>query len=128
MFLADYDLASAAHLVQGCDVWVNLPRPPMEASGTSGMKSVLNGGLQLSVLDGWSAEAYDGSNGWALPGNVDADENAQDSRDAATLYGLLENEVVPGFYEGSRRGLGAADPRVAAPRCGAALLRDADAR
>jgi starch phosphorylase len=100
VFLADYDLASAARLVGGCDVWVNLPRPPLEASGTSGMKSVLNGGLQLSVLDGWWAEAYDGYNGWALPGEVDADHQAQDSRDAAMLYRLLEEEIVPEFYAG----------------------------
>ena len=100
VFLADYDLASAARLVGGCDVWVNLPRPPLEASGTSGMKSVLNGGLQLSVLDGWWAEAYDGTNGWALPGEVDADHQAQDARDAATLYRLLEDEIVPEFYAG----------------------------
>ncbi|MCW2983739.1 MAG: glycosyltransferase family 1 protein [Conexibacter sp.] len=100
VFLADYDLASAARLVGGCDVWVNLPRPPLEASGTSGMKSVLNGGLQLSVLDGWWAEAYDGFNGWALPGEVDADHQAQDSRDAAMLYRLLEDEIVPEFYAG----------------------------
>lgn len=100
VFLADYDLASAARLVGGCDVWVNLPRPPLEASGTSGMKSVLNGGLQLSVLDGWWAEAYDGSNGWALPGDVDADHQAQDARDAAMLYRLLEDEIVPEFYAG----------------------------
>ena len=72
---------SAARLsLQGCDVWVNLPRPPMEASGTSGMKSVLNGGLQLSVLDGWWAEAYDGTNGWALSGDVDADETQPRTR------------------------------------------------
>jgi starch phosphorylase len=99
VFLADYDLAIGAKLVQGCDVWVNLPRPPLEASGTSGMKSVLNGGLQLSVLDGWWAEAYDGSNGWALPGDVDADHQAQDSRDAAMLYNLIEQEIVPEFYD-----------------------------
>jgi starch phosphorylase len=98
VFVADYDLAIGARLVQGCDVWVNLPRPPLEASGTSGMKSVLNGGLQLSVLDGWWAEAYDGFNGWALPGDVDADHQAQDARDAATLYRLLEDEIVPEFY------------------------------
>ncbi len=100
VFLADYDLASAARLVGGCDVWANLPRPPLEASGTSGMKSVLNGGLQLSVLDGWWAEAYDGANGWALPGEVDADHQAQDARDAAMLYRLLEDEIVPEFYAG----------------------------
>jgi starch phosphorylase len=64
------------------------------------MKSVLNGGLQLSVLDGWWAEAYDGTNGWALPGEVDADHQAQDARDAAMLYRLLEDEVVPEFYAG----------------------------
>ena len=64
------------------------------------MKSVLNGGLQLSVLDGWWAEAYDGTNGWALPGEVDADHQAQDARDAAMLYRLLEDEIVPEFYAG----------------------------
>jgi starch phosphorylase len=64
------------------------------------MKSVLNGGLQLSVLDGWWAEAYDGANGWALPGEVDADHQAQDARDAAMLYRLLEDEIVPEFYAG----------------------------
>ena len=82
VFLDDYDLASAAALVRGCDVWLNLPRPPLEASGTSGMKSAMNGGLQLSVLDGWWAEACDGENGWGLPGDVDADHEAQDERDA----------------------------------------------
>ena len=64
------------------------------------MKSVLNGGLQLSVLDGWWAEAYDGTNGWALPGEVDADHQAQDARDAAMLYRLMEDEIVPEFYAG----------------------------
>ena len=67
VYLDDYDLSSAARMVRGCDVWLNLPRPPLEASGTSGMKSAVNGGLQLSVLDGWWAEGYDGENGWALP-------------------------------------------------------------
>src|SRR4029450_11294001 len=67
-YLDDYDLRMAAHLVRGCDVWINLPRPPLEASGTSGMKNVFNGGLQLSVLDGWWAEGYDGPNRWALSG------------------------------------------------------------
>jgi starch phosphorylase len=98
-FLEDYDIALAQVLVAGCDVWVNVPRPPMEASGTSGMKSVLNGGLQLSVLDGWWAEAWDGSNGWAIDGETDADELAQDERHATALYDLLEREVVPAFYE-----------------------------
>jgi glycogen phosphorylase len=98
-YLDDYDLTIAARLVRGCDVWVNVPRPPLEASGTSGMKSAVNGGLQLSVLDGWWAEAYDGTNGWALPGEVDDDHDAQDKRDAAELLRLLYDEVVPAFYD-----------------------------
>lgn len=105
VFLDDYDLAVAVRLVRGCDLWLNLPRPPLEASGTSGMKSVLNGGLQLSVLDGWWAEAFDGTNGWALPGEVDADSQAQDDRDATTFHRLLADEVVPAFYERDSRGL-----------------------
>ena len=99
VFLDDYDLSSAAWLVRGCDVWLNVPRPPQEASGTSGMKSVINGGLQLSVLDGWWAEGYDGSNGWGLPGEVDLDHQAQDARDAEMLHRVLEDEVLPAFYE-----------------------------
>jgi starch phosphorylase len=97
-FLDNYDLGIASHLVAGCDLWVNLPRPPLEASGTSGMKSVLNGGLNLSVLDGWWAEAYDGANGWAIPGDSVYDPSVQDSRDAAALYDLLEHEVAPLFF------------------------------
>jgi starch phosphorylase len=98
-FLEDYDMALAAQLVAGCDLWVNLPRPPLEASGTSGMKSALGGGLQLSVLDGWWAEAYDGSNGWAIDGRQDPDHEAQDWRDANSLFNLLEQQVVPMFHE-----------------------------
>jgi starch phosphorylase len=109
VFLDDYDLHSAARLVRGCDVWLNVPRPPLEASGTSGMKSVFNGGLQLSVLDGWWAEAYDSGrrtpNGWAIGGEVDPDHHAQDDRDAAVLHHLLEDEVVPTFYERDKAGL-----------------------
>jgi starch phosphorylase len=97
-FLDDYDLRMAAWLVRGCDVWINLPRPPLEASGTSGMKNVFNGGLHLSVLDGWWAEGYDGANGWALSGDVDHDHGAQDARHAAELFRLLEEEVAPEFY------------------------------
>ncbi|MBV8431038.1 MAG: alpha-glucan family phosphorylase, partial [Solirubrobacterales bacterium] len=89
VYLDDYDLAVGAMLVRGCDVWLNLPRPPLEASGTSGMKSAFNGGLQVSVLDGWWAEAYDGSNGWALPGETEPDLGAQDERDAEILHRLL---------------------------------------
>ncbi len=99
VYLDDYDLATAAVLVRGCDVWMNLPRPPLEASGTSGMKSMFNGGLQLSVLDGWWAEAYDGTNGWALDGEVDDDHRAQDERDALALHRILDEQVVPSFYE-----------------------------
>jgi starch phosphorylase len=105
VFLDDYDLSSAALLVAGCDVWVNLPRPPLEASGTSGMKSAANGGLQLSVLDGWWAEGYREGNGWALSGDVDPDEFAQDARDGAELQRLLREEVVPLFYERGEDGL-----------------------
>ncbi|MBJ7595715.1 MAG: alpha-glucan family phosphorylase [Candidatus Dormibacteraeota bacterium] len=97
-FLDNYDLGIASQLVAGCDLWVNLPRPPLEASGTSGMKSVLNGGLNLSVLDGWWTEAYDGANGWAISGDAVYDNHVQDSRDAAALYDLLEHEVAPLFY------------------------------
>jgi starch phosphorylase len=132
IFLDDYDLASGAALVRGCDVWLNVPRPPLEASGTSGMKSVVNGGLQLSVLDGWWAEAYDGSNGWALPGDVDPDHGAADERTAAKLYRMLESEIVPAFYESDRDGLPAAwvecmraSLRTLAPRfCATRMVRE----
>jgi starch phosphorylase len=105
VFLDDYDLASAALLVRGCDVWINLPRPPLEASGTSGMKSAVNGGLQLSVLDGWWAEGFDGGNGWGLPGDVEHDERAQDDRDAAAFNQALADEVIPLFYDRDADGI-----------------------
>ncbi|MBS1124524.1 MAG: glycosyltransferase family 1 protein [Deltaproteobacteria bacterium] len=105
VFLEDYDLGTAAQLVAGCDLWVNLPRPPLEASGTSGMKAGLNGSINLSVLDGFWAEAFEeGQNGWAIA-SEGADEGAQDARDAAALYGLLENEVVPAFYDRDAQGI-----------------------
>ncbi len=103
VYLDDYDLSSAARMVRGCDVWLNLPRPPLEASGTSGMKSAVNGGLQLSVLDGWWAEGYDGENGWALPGEEDPDHGAQDQRDAMELHRLLDQEVAAEFYSRDER-------------------------
>lgn len=84
-YLEDYDLAMAARLVAGCDVWVNLPRP-LEASGTSGMKAVLNGGLHLSVLDGWWEEACDGQNGWGIASDPLLEADLQDTRDASSLY------------------------------------------
>jgi starch phosphorylase len=105
VYLDDYDLSSAARMVRGCDVWLNLPRPPLEASGTSGMKSAVNGGLQLSVLDGWWAEGYDGENGWALPGDEDPDHAAQDQRDATELHRLLDEEVACEFYTRDDAGL-----------------------
>ena len=105
VFLHDYDLGMAARFVRGCDLWLNLPRSPLEASGTSGMKAVVNGGLHLSVLDGWWAEAYDGANGWALPGDVDLDPGAQDARDAGALYDLFEQEVGPEFYDRDADGI-----------------------
>ena len=99
VFLEDYNLNVAARLVRGCDLWINVPRPPLEASGTSGMKVAVNGGLQLSVLDGWWAEGYDGENGWALDGDIDHDHAAQDHRHAQELYRLLEEAIVPEFYD-----------------------------
>jgi starch phosphorylase len=104
-YLHDYDMELASYLVAGCDVWVNLPRPPLEASGTSGMKAALNGGLNLSVLDGWWAEAYDGKNGWAIDGDIDVDEEAQDRRHGAALLQLLESEIVPRFHDRDAAGL-----------------------
>ncbi len=105
VFLDDYDLNTAAWLVRGCDVWLNVPRPPLEASGTSGMKSVVNGGLQLSVLDGWWAEGFDGKNGWAMAGGVDDDHQEQDRRDADALHRTVDEEVVPAFYDRDEHGL-----------------------
>ncbi len=104
VFLEDYDLALAQQVVAGCDVWLNLPRAPLEASGTSGMKAALNGGLNLSVLDGWWCEGFDGTNGWAISADA-APDGAQDGRDADALYGLLEREIVPMFYERDERGV-----------------------
>jgi starch phosphorylase len=105
-FLENYDLSVAAPIVGGCDVWLNVPRPPMEASGTSGMKSAANGGLNLSVLDGWWAEGFDGGNGWAIDGGLPGeDESAQDDRHANALYDLLEHEVIPLFYDRGEDGI-----------------------
>jgi len=91
---------TARHLVQGVDVWLNNPRRPLEASGTSGQKVVLNGGLNLSVLDGWWAEAYDGRNGFAVSdGETHSEQGQQDRRDAADLYRILQEAVVPLYYQ-----------------------------
>ncbi len=106
-FLENYDLSVAAPIVGGCDVWLNVPRPPLEASGTSGMKSAANGGLNLSVLDGWWVEGYDGENGWEIDGAAPADESeaAQDARHAHALYDLLEREVIPLFSDRDADGI-----------------------
>jgi starch phosphorylase len=99
VFLSDYDLLMAEHLVQGVDVWVNTPRRPWEASGTSGMKVLVNGGLNLSELDGWWAEAYSPEVGWALgDGQEHGDDPSWDASEAEALYALLERDVVPEFY------------------------------
>jgi starch phosphorylase len=103
-FVDDYDLHVAHYLVQGCDVWLNNPRKPLEASGTSGMKASANGALHLSIGDGWWAEAFTGHNGWLIePGVQHAEPAAQDAADADALYRLLENEVVPAFYQRDER-------------------------
>ncbi|HET9372748.1 MAG TPA: alpha-glucan family phosphorylase [Vicinamibacterales bacterium] len=99
-FVDDYDLHVAHVLVQGCDVWMNTPRKPMEASGTSGMKASMNGVLHLSIADGWWAEGYTGSNGWQIVGTpASDDQDALDHADAQALYALLEQDVVPTWYE-----------------------------
>ncbi len=99
VFLENYDFNITRHLVQGVDVWLNNPRRPLEACGTSGMKAVLNGALNLSVIDGWWAEAYDGTNGFAIgDGGEHSNHEEQDRRDYEALYDILENKIVPMFY------------------------------
>jgi len=106
VFVEDYDINVARHLVQGVDVWLNTPLRPLEACGTSGQKVVLNGGLNLSVLDGWWAEAYDGENGFAIgSSHVHADEAVQWQRDAADLYDALESQLLPIFFDVNESGL-----------------------
>lgn len=104
-FLEDYDLDMGFRLTTGCDVWLNVPRPPLEASGTSGMKSVLNGGLNVSVLDGWWAEGFDGTNGWGLSGEVTDDHGEQDHRHAHEMLDTFVNEVCPTFYDRDEHGI-----------------------
>ena len=100
VFVEDYDMNIARYLVQGVDVWLNTPRRPMEASGTSGEKAALNGVLNFSVLDGWWREGYNGKNGWSIGSEKEyADTNAQDEADAISLYETLENEIIPMYYE-----------------------------
>ncbi len=120
VFLSDYDLQLAEHLVQGVDVWINNPRRPWEASGTSGMKVLVNGGLNLSELDGWWAEAYTPEVGWALGDGLEhGDDPAWDAAEAEQLYQRLEQEVIPMFYDRDAEGL---------PRAWIARMRESMAR
>jgi starch phosphorylase len=106
IFLADYDMLLAERLVQGVDVWINTPRRPWEASGTSGMKALVNGGINLSELDGWWAEAYTPEVGWALgDGQEHGDDPAWDAAEAEALYERLEQEVIPEFYARNEKGI-----------------------
>lgn len=108
VFLENYDMAIARAMLQGVDVWLNNPRRPEEASGTSGMKAIYNGGLNVSTLDGWWAEGYDASLGWKIGKGEEYPEDQwdlQDTIEAQALYNLLENDIVPLFYERSRDGL-----------------------
>jgi len=106
VFLSDYDVLMAEHLVQGVDVWVNTPRRPWEASGTSGMKVLVNGGLNLSELDGWWAEAYSPEVGWAIgDGREHGDDPSWDAAEAESLYAVLEREVIPEFYTRDEHGI-----------------------
>jgi starch phosphorylase len=120
VFLSDYDVLMAEHLVQGVDVWVNTPRRPWEASGTSGMKVLVNGGLNLSELDGWWAEAYSPDVGWAIgDGREHGDDPSWDAAEAESLYTLLEKEVIPEFYARDEHGI---------PRNWVARMRESMAR
>jgi starch phosphorylase len=102
VFLPDYDIGMARYLYWGCDVWLNNPLRPLEACGTSGMKAALNGGLNLSIRDGWWDEMYDGQNGWAIPSADGVDADRRDEIEAAGFYSLVETRVAPRFYD--RRG------------------------
>jgi len=105
-FVEGYDLHVAHFLVQGCDVWMNNPRKPLEASGTSGMKAAINGTPHMSIGDGWWAEGFTGTNGWLIDGHADPnDHGAQDWADVQSLYSLIENQLVPAFYDRDARGI-----------------------
>jgi glycogen phosphorylase len=106
VFLQDYDIAVARTMLHGCDVWLNNPRRPLEACGTSGMKAALNGVLNCSILDGWWDECYDGHNGWAIASaDDDADIARRDQREGTSLFGLLEREIIPLFYDRNAEGV-----------------------
>jgi starch phosphorylase len=106
LFVPDYDMYVARKMYQGCDVWLNNPRRPLEACGTSGMKAALNGCLNCSILDGWWDECYDGENGWAInSADDDPDLGRRDQREATSLFGLLEREIIPLYYDRNRDGV-----------------------
>ena len=106
VFLENYDMNVARQVISGADLWLNTPRRPLEASGTSGQKVSVHGGLNLSVLDGWWREGYDGTNGWAIGGDDHpADEAAQDKADLESLYRTLSRNIVPLFFERDSRGI-----------------------
>jgi starch phosphorylase len=105
VFVEDYDLLMAQYLVHGVDLWLNTPRPLQEASGTSGMKAAINGVPNLSILDGWWYEGYNGTNGWAIRANENVCSPDQDKADACELYALLENTVLPLYYDRDRNGI-----------------------
>ena len=120
IFLSDYDMLLTGELVAGVDVWLNTPRRPWEACGTSGMKVLVNGGINLSELDGWWAEAYAPEVGWALgDGQQHGDDPARDAAEAEALYDLLENAVIPEFYTRDAQGI---------PRAWVARMRESMAR
>ena len=106
VFIEDYDINLARYLIQGVDIWLNTPRRPNEASGTSGQKAAINGVLNFSVLDGWWHEGFNGNNGWAIGFDRDyEDEEAEDAADAESLYQTLEREIIPLFYRRSSNDL-----------------------
>jgi starch phosphorylase len=106
VFIQNYDINVARHMVAGSDIWLNTPRRPMEASGTSGMKSIIHGGLHCSTMDGWWREAYDEKNGWKIGEDITAEnEHTQDDLDAASLRALMETKIVPLFYDRDKHGI-----------------------
>jgi glycogen phosphorylase len=120
VFLSDYDVLLTARLVQGVGIWLNTPRRPWEACGTSGMKVLVNGGINLSELDGWWAEAYSPDVGWALgDGREHGDDPAKDAIEAEIFYDLLEHQVIPEFYTRNENGI---------PGCWVARMRESIAR
>ena len=125
MFLPDYDISMAKPLYPGCDVWMNNPLRPYEACGTSGMKAALNGAANLSIRDGWWDEWFDPAFGWEIPSAEGVDDpEHRDDLEAKALYDIIENEIVPRFYDRPRRAARALDPddprhhrRARRPRC-----------